>query len=40
MYMGLNNRVPHVKNMMYRTYSNEMTRIKKSVDYLVANNYY
>ena len=28
------------KNAAYRIYSNEMTKIKKSVDYLVANDCY
>ena len=28
------------KNKAYRTYSNEMTRIKKAVDYLVADDIY
>ena len=28
------------KNMAYRIYSNEMTRIKKAVDYLVADDCY
>lgn len=28
------------KNMAYRTYSNEMTRIKKAIDFLVADDYY
>lgn len=28
------------KNMAYRTYSNEMARIKKAIDYLVAEDSY
>lgn len=28
------------KNAAYRIYSNDMTRIKKAVDYLVADDYY
>lgn len=28
------------KNMAYRTYSNEMARIKKAIDYLVADDIY
>jgi len=32
--------VESAKNVAYRTYSNEMARIKKAVDYLVADNSY